>query len=171
MSAATRVRAWLARRFPRWTAIVALALMVATIGFSVPDISSTRGRPREHVTLVSAVKRKPPFTVYCGRGGGLPTDYVWRSANPPAGLPETFQILNTCEPRYDVGDHATAVRIPTRNGHARAYLDPVLSYGDAFWMGIGLAILWYLLYFVGKGLRSVWHRYFWYDEPRGPEQV
>lgn len=144
-------------------------MFVAAVAISVPDIESTRGWPRETVTLVSAVKRKPPFTVFCGRGGGVATDYVWRSDNPPDGLPGTFQILNTCEPRYDVGDHATAIRIPTRDGHAKAHLDPVLSYWDAVGMGIGLAVIWYLLYFAGKGLLWVWFRYFWYDEPRtGP---
>lgn len=156
------------RQVPIWTVVVAALLLVAGIGFSAPDIESIRGWPREKVELISAVERKPPFTVFCGKGGGVATDYVWHSENPPDGLPERFRIENTCAPGYDPGDRATAVRIPRANGHADAYLDPVLSYADAFWIGTGLAIIWYLLYFSGRGLRSVWFRFFWYDEPRKP---
>jgi len=147
--------------FPLWVLVVTLSVGVALLVSFAKEARKVDGWPRETVHLKSSITREPPFTKYCGKGGGLPHDDTWESQNAPHGLPSTFVVQNQCATWFEVGDTTTAVRVVGASGDVRTYIDPVLSFTDgAGFAGIGMGFC-LLLYGVAVGLARLWRKYFW----------
>lgn len=146
------------QRFPRWTVIAGVLTVVIVLGVASSSVWEIRGFPRERATLVSAPEHEPQSGKWCGKGGGKPRDFRWRSASPPSGLPITFREEDECNVAVNPGDSATIVRVIDDSGRVHIHVNPVLSYGDAIALGGLAGLIWFAAVGAATWARGVRYR-------------
>lgn len=146
------------RPFPRWTVITGVLSVVVVLGVASSSVWEVRNFPRERATVVSAPEHEPLSGRWCGKGGGKPRDFIWRSANPPPGLPITFRQADECNVAVNPGDVATIVRVIDDSGRVHVHVNPVLSYGDAVALAGLAGLIWFAAVGATTRVHGVWYR-------------
>lgn len=128
-----------------WLFAAIISLLMAAVFFltSGPELSETRGYPREQAEVVT-IHDESWFG--CGKHEGPRTDVTWRSDDPPAGLPGTFRDRSSCNGELEVGERYEVVRVADGDD-LEVYVDPVSSQTQvvqltAFGAAAGFGVAW-----------------------------
>lgn len=115
---------------PIYTSIVTAIGFALIIGLvSARQLSETRGWPRETAEVV-AIEDPGGSADACDRAGSRrEKDLIWRSDDPPPGLPATFTDPGSCLVT-SVGRSSTVVRVVDNDGRVEVFVDPTASYAD-----------------------------------------
>ena len=151
------------RTFAIWAALAGTAMLLLQGWFTTADVRAVKGLRIETVTVLADPSSGKGG---CGRGSS-PRDLQLESRNPPAGLPAVFWARDQCHPEVDQGDVIPLAREIEDGKVARYWINPTVTYGDAFWTSLGSGITAFLfvlvVLWIGHVLRGVWLRHFWHD--------
>lgn len=147
------------RRPPWWIFLVAGLVVLAMASKTTEEVRGTSGWPSERVKALASAEHHSLRS--CGKGAGIAQDVTWKSTQPPQGLPEVFETHNVC---WKADESAVAVRQLHDDGTVKkVWLDPTTSYGDAAWITVSLGLFVFAGYYLLRGFKLVFRRYFWHD--------
>lgn len=122
---------------PWWAWVFGLVVGLFAFVNLADDVRQTTGWPVEHATVVSSSETPEPDGHDCGaKRRRMSRDVVWRSDDPPSGLPAVFTVTNACHGVRDLGLRVRVVRVVEDDGGVHVYVDPEDSYADAAWLGL-----------------------------------
>jgi hypothetical protein len=140
--------------------VVVWSLVAATAVAAIlaHELLAVGDRPRERALAVS-VKDDPRWFDGCGKGGGRQT-VLWRSENPPSGLPGEFEDAGCGYVR--AGEHATLVRV-VRGSGTDVVTEPTSSWGEVAQAWVVVFVICSLIGFLVTCAAVAWNRV----RPRG----
>lgn len=125
------------------------------------DLQRSADGPREMATIVARHEVGPSTCPGTGRGDWDPKwDVIWRSANPPDGLPAEFAEEDVCN-WNEVGDEVEIIRV-VQDGRTKVYEDVARSGREAlqlaWWTFVFVFTIALPLAWLSFGGRRLWHR-------------